>query len=193
MSEPLQSTVSAANAIQRVHYTHDAMIDLLIGRPGVSQAEISRYFGYTQGWTSRVINSDAFQARLAKRKEDITDPLLIQTFEERLRGLANQSLDVIQAKLDATANPDLAIKALELSTKALGMGARPDRAQQVTNNFVVALPPKVESEKDWASGALAGARSAAHMTTNGVNAHPLPPKIAELMVQDVEPKPLQGA
>lgn len=190
MSAPLTGTASAAGAISRVRYTHDAMIDLLISRPGVAQNEIAKYFGYTVGWVSRVVNSDAFQARLALRKEDITDPLLIQSFEERLKGLANQSLEIIQNKLDATANPDLAIKALELSTKALGMGARPERATQVSNTFVVALPPKVENEGDWASGALAGARRHV-MTSSGVNAVPMSAKITDL-IQDVEPKP-QGA
>ncbi len=189
MSEPLSGTASAADAIQRVKYTHDAMIDLLIGRPGIRQNEVAKYFGYTAGWVSRVINSDAFQARLALRKGDVTDPLLVQTFEERLKGLANQSLDVIQQKLDATSNPDLAVKALELSTKALGMGARPDRAPQTVNNFVVALPPKVENEGDWALGALAGARQHA-MKASGVQT--LPAKIADLMVEDITPKP-QGA
>lgn len=190
MSAPLVGTVSAANSITRVHYTHDAMIDLIIGRQGISQNEIARYFGYTAGWVSRVVNSDAFQARLATRKADVTDPLIIQSFEERLKGLANQSLDVIQAKLDATSNPDLAVKALELSTKALGMGAR-DRGPQQTVNFVVALPAKVSDEGTWASGALAGARQAAVMTTGGVQAQPLPAKLAPFL--DVEAKPAQGA
>ena len=37
MSEPLLGTASAATAIARVKYTHDAMIDLIIANQAMSQ------------------------------------------------------------------------------------------------------------------------------------------------------------
>jgi hypothetical protein len=57
--------------------------------------------------------------------------VLQATFEERLKGMAMQSLDIIEAKL-AKKNPvtgeygDVmtAFKALEISTRSLGYGAR---------------------------------------------------------------------
>ena len=49
MSTPLMGTDSAAGAIQRVSYTHDALIDMIIANPEVSQGELSKAFGYTQG------------------------------------------------------------------------------------------------------------------------------------------------
>ena len=142
MSEPLQGTASAANAIARVRYSHDAMIDLIIADPSISQGKIAQHFGYTQVWVSRIFNSDAFQARLAQRKADIIDPALTLTIEEKLKALADKSLDVVLEKLTATGSPDLAIKALEITSKALGYGAR---QQNVTlqQNFVVALPGKL--------------------------------------------------
>lgn len=153
MPTPLQGTASAANAIQRVHYTHDAMIEVILANPGISQNELAAYFSMTVGWTSRVINSDAFQARLAERKDEVVDPLIRQNFEERLKGLANQSLDVISRKLDATQSADLATKTLELTTKALGMGAR-DRSAPVGNvTFVVALPAKINDQNEWVAAA----------------------------------------
>jgi hypothetical protein len=154
MSEPLQGTVSAANAIQRVKYTHDAMIDLIIGTPGISQGELAAHFGYTQAWVSRIFNSDAFQARLALRKEDVIDPVIAANMEERLRTLAALSMDTIIDKLSVTKSAELALKALDISTKALGFGARAAPAQ--TNQFVVMLPPKTANSEDWASnyGAL---------------------------------------
>jgi uncharacterized protein (DUF3084 family) len=142
-----------AHGITKVRYTHDAMIDIILAQPAISQGSLAVMFGFSEGWVSRVMGSDAFQARLAERKEEIVNPEILQTFEQRLQGLANQSLQVIQKKLDATGNPDLAVKALELSTKALGMGARPQNVQ-TTNNYVVALPPKVENEQAWADGNL---------------------------------------
>ena len=154
MVTALQGTEFAKNSIARVKYSHDAMIEMMLMEPGVSNGKLAAYFGYTEGWVSRVMNSDAFQARLAERRTEIVDPQILQSFEERIKGLANQSLDVLQAKLDATKSQDLALKTFELSTKALGMGARPQNVgPSITQTFVVALPEKVENQQDWADQA----------------------------------------
>ena len=135
-SAPLVGTASAASALLRVRYSHDAMIDHLIENPGISQGELAAMFGYTGAWISRVINSDAFLARLAERKSDLVDPSIALTLDEKFRSLAAQSLDVIQEKLSLTKNVDTAMKALELSAKALGYGARQQNLN-VQQNFVV--------------------------------------------------------
>jgi hypothetical protein len=149
MSEPLMGTESAAGAIQRVKYTHDALIDMIIANPAVSQGQLASMFGYTQGWLSRVMNSDAFQARLAARKMEVVDPQLVLSIDEKLRALASKSLDVVLDKLAVTQNPDTALKALEITSKALGYGARQQNLN-VQQNFVVALPPKAATAEDWA-------------------------------------------
>lgn len=149
-SAPLIGTESAANAIVRVKYSHDAMIDEMLVNPGISQGELAGKFGYTQVWVSRVVNSDAFLARLAQRKGDIVDPSLALTLEEKFRAMASLSLDVVMDKLAVTKNPDTALKALEISSKALGYGARQQNLN-VQQNFVVAMPTKVQSPEDWAA------------------------------------------
>lgn len=150
MSSPLQGTESAADAIVRVKYSHDAMIDVLIANPAVSQGAIAQMFGYTQAWISRVMNSDAFLARLAERKKDLVDPAIAFSLDEKFRALADQSLDIIQEKLAVTKNPDTALKALELAGKALGYGARQPNLN-LQQNFVVALPGKAGSPQEWAT------------------------------------------
>ena len=150
MSEPLMGTESAAGAIQRVRYTHDALIDMIIANPATSQGELAKMFGYTQGWLSRVMNSDAFQARLALRKEEVVDPQLVLSIDEKLKALASKSLDVVLDKLAVTQNPDTALKALEITSKALGYGARQQNLN-VQQNFVVALPPKAANATEWAA------------------------------------------
>jgi hypothetical protein len=111
--------------IQKISYTHDAVIDLIIGSPGVSQGTLAAHFGYTQGWLSQVMGSDAFQARLASRREEIIDPTLVLTIEEKIKGMAHQSLEVLQKKLSAPIVSDnTALKAFELSSRALGYGAQ---------------------------------------------------------------------
>lgn len=150
MATPLAGTESAAGAIQRVKYTHDALIDVILANPAVSQGELAKHFGYTQGWLSRVMNSDAFQARLALRKTEVVDPVLTLSIDEKLRALASQSLDVVMDKLAVSQNPDTALKALEITSKALGYGARQQNLN-VQQNFVVALPPKAASASEWAA------------------------------------------
>lgn len=150
-SAPLQGTASAANAIARVTYTHDAMIDLIIERPDISHNQLAAQFGYTVPWISRVMNSDAFLARLAARKKDVTDPALILSVEEKLRALASKSLDVVLEKLsNGSATGDFALEAVKVSSKALGYGARQANVA-IQNNFVVALPQKAASDASWAA------------------------------------------
>jgi hypothetical protein len=141
----------SGNRLQKVSYSHEAMIDILIHEPTITQNELAKRFGYSVSWVSIVMGSDAFQAALAKRRDDLLNPEIIASLEERFRGLATQSLQVIAEKLEKTSNTDLAIKALEISSKALGFGARSAPQGPVTNNFVVALPPKIDSSADWAA------------------------------------------
>ena len=143
MSEPLLGTASAANAIARVKYSHDAMIDLLIANPAISQNELAANFGYTVPWVSRIMNSDAFQARLALRKEALLDPVIVASIAEKFRALASKSLDVVLDKLSVTNSAELGLKALEISAKALGYGARQQNLS-VPPHFSVALPTKPE-------------------------------------------------
>lgn len=141
----------SGNRIQKVRYTHEAMIDVILAEPTITQNELAVRFERSVGWISVVMGSDAFQGALAKRRDDVTDPFLIATIEERFRGLAQQSLQVISDKLEATKNADLALKALDISSKALGFGARAGQTNNVQNNFVVALPPKIAAAADWAA------------------------------------------
>jgi len=150
MATPLEGTASAANAVTRIKYTHDAMIELVIANPSISQNEIAKHFGYSVPWVSRVFCSDAFQARLAERKTELVDPTVVASVNERMQALAMQSLDILQNKLAATQNPDMAMKALEISTKAMGYGARQQNIN-TQNNFVVHLPNKIEDPHAWAN------------------------------------------
>ncbi len=135
--------------LQKVGYTHEAMIDVIISNPEIKQNDLARMFDRSVPWISRIIGSDAFQAALAKRREDLTDPFLIATIEERVRGLAYQSLDIIADKLESTKNVDIALKALDVSVKVLGFGARSGGPTQ-NNQFVIQLPPKSASAGEWA-------------------------------------------
>ena len=150
MATALQSTESAAKAISRVKYSHDAMIDLLIADPAISQGKIAEIFGYTQAWVSRVMCSDAFNARLAERKTEMVDPTIRMTIEEKFKAATTKSLEIVMDKLEKVPTVDTAFKMMEIGVKALGLGARQANVS-VQNSFVVALPGKSESAKDWAA------------------------------------------
>ena len=112
-------------AIAHISYTHDSMIDLILAKPEISQGELAEIFDYSQGWISRVIASDSFQARLSARKEQLIDPGIAKAMDERLQGLATQSLEIVARKLQSEDSATYALEALGLASKALGYGARP--------------------------------------------------------------------
>lgn len=113
--------------IAKLSYSHQAMVDLIVAEPWIKQKEIARRFGKTQSWISIIINSDAFQVRLAQRAAEITDPALRLTVEENFRGLMMRSLEILQEKLDKPDVSDqLALQAFALTSKAAGYGARVD-------------------------------------------------------------------
>lgn len=157
-SQPLQTTQSAAGALQRVSYTHDAMCDLIIANPAISKTALAQHFGYSLPWVSRVLNSDAFQARLAVRKADLVDPSLVLSIEEKLKVLCSESLDILMEKLATVRSPELATKGLEIGVKALGYGARQQNVT-VQQSFVVAMPTPIADQSAWAQkhGGAAGA------------------------------------
>lgn len=150
MTTNQQATAAGAGSIQRIRYTHDAMIDIILANPELSQREIAARFGYSENWVSRIFCSDAFAARLEQRKKETVDPVVIFNLEERMKGLASTAVEVISERLATTRNPELAMKALDISSRALGFGARNAAPVQVNNNFVVAMPPKIVDAQEWA-------------------------------------------
>jgi hypothetical protein len=88
-----------------------------------------------------------------------------------------QSLDVIADKLATTSSADIALKALDISTKAMGFGAR-HTGGNVQNNFVVQIPGKAVSEQDWADSYAPVVIEAKKTPTDQI-ANPLPMKVAD--------------
>lgn len=134
------------SVIKKISYSHDAMIDILIAEPMISQRELAARFGYTAPWVCQIIASDAFQARMAARKEELVDPVIRATLEERMKALVIRSLDLLMEKLDKPNVPDaVALRAFELGSKGLGLGVKApiiapppsaDRLEQLSDNLV---------------------------------------------------------
>lgn len=128
--------------IAEVKYTHDAMIDLIIANPAISQNALAQHFGYSATWVSNIIASDSFQSRLAERTKELVDPVIVQTVEHRFKALILRSMEILQEKLNRPSDeiPDqLALRTLELSTRAAGYGARNDQPPGPAVNINVHL------------------------------------------------------
>jgi hypothetical protein len=110
--------------IKKVSYTHEALADLILANPAISQNDLAAHFGYTPGWISQVIASDAFQAFISERKDKIVDPLLRGAVEESMKGLVLQSMQRLREKLEANPSDQLVLEVFKNSTRALGYGAR---------------------------------------------------------------------
>ena len=109
----------------KVRYTHEAMADLMLENPWISQDQLAAHFGYSPAWISTVVTSNAFQAFYASRRAELLDPELRITLEERFRALTTKSLQVLQEKLSRPADQvsdQLALRAAELGAKSLGIG-----------------------------------------------------------------------
>lgn len=148
MEQSVHLANSTGDVLQKVRYTHEAMIDLIVTQPMISQNELAAYFGYTPAWISQVVRSDAFRELLAAKKLEVVGPLFMQ-MTERMEGLAHRSMDVLMEKLGVNGgSAEVALKALDITSRAMGYGVK----QQATNtqiNFVVAMPQKSADGEEW--------------------------------------------
>jgi hypothetical protein len=121
--DQLLETAPTMGRLAKIRYTHQDMIDFIIANPGISQGQVALRYGYTQGWISNVMASDAWQSAMAARRDEIIDPALKASMEERFRGMTILSLKRLQDKLEAPQVSDqVVLRAVELGAKALGIG-----------------------------------------------------------------------
>lgn len=135
--------------IAKVRYTHDAVIDMIIANPSVSQEELAIAFGFTASWMSIIVNSDAFKEKLALRKSELVDPIIRATLTDRLNALANKSAEVLLEKLNAAPDEQTALKALDITAKALGYGAK-DNSKPSVVNYIAVVPQRSNDSRQWA-------------------------------------------
>lgn len=149
--------------IKKVSYTHAACIDIILAHPAINQRQLALHFGYTEGWISQILASDAFQAALADRKNEIVDPMLRGQVEESIKGLVLQSMMKLREKLEASPSDDLALEVFKNSTRALGYGARLEVRGNINHNHshslvgVISSLPPASRVLDQAPGPQAAA------------------------------------
>lgn len=176
--------------LKKVHYTHDALIDAIIADPSIRQKELAEIFGFTEAWISTVVCSDSFQARLAVRRSDLVGSSLLLNFNERMKRMALKSLDRLEGELDKkmACDVNVALEGLKIAAKGFGFGnaAQVNLSQNQTTqqNFVVHLPGKAASAREWAEayGAKEGGLQA--NTAASMAVPPMPPAIEALCVEE---------
>lgn len=126
--------------VAKIGYSHQDMIDFIIANPGVTQNALAARYGYSVGWVSNVMASDAWQSAMAARRAEIVDPALVATVEERFKGITLLSLTRLQQKLEAPQVSDnVVLKAVELGAKAMGVGGNAPPAAPPAGDHLAAL------------------------------------------------------
>ena len=140
---------AAKPAIAKVRYTHDAMIDLILSRPEISQAELAKQFGFTQTWISIVVNSDSFKERMAERKAELLDPKIKASLDERVFGAANRAMDRLIDRLDSDTHGSIKTQDLVAIAKLAVAPKQTAPAAPQNNLYVVQLPAPAQNSQAW--------------------------------------------
>lgn len=131
--------------IAKLSFTHEAMIDLMIAQPGLTNQQLAEAFGYKSGaWISTIKGSDIFQAKLAERNTQMADPVLRMELEERLRSAGKRALEKIMERMEETPSEEFLLGTAKLAAQAYG-------ARQATSGpqVVIQIGAPVKSEAEW--------------------------------------------
>lgn len=141
------------NAAAKPRLYHEMVIDRLLVDPTLEIKALAKEFGTSYQWMLILVNSDGFQKRFEDRRKEMVDPMVRATLADKMTAVASQSLDVLMSKLEATADAKLAAQVLDITSKALGYGAKPAIAGPTNTqvNFVVQVPPKSRDSLEWAA------------------------------------------
>ena len=133
--------------IQRLSATHHAIADWLIANPGKNQMErCATRFGYTRAWLSTLIHTDAFQALLRSKQEDVFHEVVIP-LKEKIAGVAHAGLDRLGEHLDKADFKETADVTKDMLA-ALGYGPKAVPAGGVNQNNYYFGPDALEAARE---------------------------------------------
>lgn len=126
---------------------YDSMVDFYVSNPFATLADVSRYIGHSVTWVSRIVNTDAFRAKLAAKKVESIDPMIRANLNEKLILVAQEAAKQVLEKLEKGDNPDFALQALQATAKVLALGGK--KPDSDTPPFALIIPAKVETVDAW--------------------------------------------
>lgn len=149
--ELITSHVPAVAIDTRVTYLHESLADFILANPGASKKEMAAYVGKTPQWVGYVLSSDVFRQHLSRRRNEIVDPTILLSLQERWRALSAEAADILLETMVSTPSPAIALKVMEIAVKADANFINENSKAPVTHNtYVVALPSPAASEQAWA-------------------------------------------
>lgn len=105
-------------------FTPLQIAEYLQSHPETTVMEVAAKFQRPRAWFLSLLARDTFQALIDPFRHLLHDPEITATMEERFRSLTLLSMNVLQRKLEHPDASDLLVlKAAEIGTKSLGMGA----------------------------------------------------------------------
>ena len=129
--------------IKRVSVKHEAIMEYMLVNPAAPLREVAAHFGVTQAWLSTIIHSDAFQAKLSEKKDDLFSATIVP-LREKMLGLAHMGVEKLGDAMEHASpisdkdfiadTTDNILKNLGYSPKSAPAGAMPMNQQ---NNYYV--------------------------------------------------------
>lgn len=118
----------------RLSITHEAVMDWLLCNPGRGQMrDCAEHFGFTRAWLSSMVWSDAFQAKLADKKEELFAASVIPV-REQINGIALRAMDRLAEKIEETEDGKFLLDTADKMLHKLGYAPKVDLAPGVTSN-----------------------------------------------------------
>jgi hypothetical protein len=106
--------------IQSTSITHEMIIDWLIANPGFGQmGKCAQHFGCTRPWLSTLVHSDAFQAKLRDRKEEVFETTIVP-LRDKIVGVANRAVEKLGEAIEETEDPRMLLDTADKMLHKLG-------------------------------------------------------------------------
>lgn len=102
---------------RKLNYLQEAVVDLVLQVPNVTQKELSEIFGLSTNSVSALVRSDLFMDRLAQRKQTLIDPHIMRTMNDRMHSVSMLAMAAIEKQLIEKPNAAYAMKVLAMLGK----------------------------------------------------------------------------
>ena len=126
---------------KKMRYGYQAVLEMIVSDPTITQGEIAEALGYTQAWVSLIINSDAFQQELRVRNDQIFNDVIIP-LRRKVEAVAHRAVEKVAEALDGDeVGPDYSLNVADKFLHKLGYGPQKGPAMVVAqegptqNNF----------------------------------------------------------
>lgn len=133
--------------LKKIKPVHEHIMDVMLAHPDISLRELGVAVGYSVSYLSIMTNSDAFQARLAERKQQVARSGV--DLPNRMRAVAAVALDKLTDHVERSEDPDFLRATADMMLHRLGYAP-----QKAGGGVTVQTGPQVQfviSRDDLAS------------------------------------------